>query len=244
MQQKRVLVVDDEEPVRYLMTNVFQSAGYRVECASNGREALEMMTGPGPDLVTLDLMMPDLTGWEVIEELRGRPDPPTVVLVSGATDGLNQKRPLPFYVGGVVNKPFLPRDLLEICDSVLRERGREAPSNERRRVARRDIVMDVRVAPSVGTPMLRGKLTDLSPLGAEVEVGTSVSVGQTVRVAFRFPGRDRALLIDGKVQYSTPRGPFWACGLEFQNVAPLVQEELGSLLDIPFTIPRRVPKDV
>jgi CheY-like chemotaxis protein len=244
VQQKRVLVVDDEEPVRYLMTNVFQSAGYRVECAKNGREALEMMTAPSPDLVTLDLMMPDLTGWEVIEELRGRPDPPTVVLVSGATDGLNQKRPLPFYVGGVVNKPFLPRDLLEICDSVLRERGREAPSNERRRVARRDIVMDVRVAPSVGTPMLRGKLTDLSPLGAEVEVGTSVSVGQTVRLAFRFPGRDRALLIDGKVQYSTPRGPFWACGLEFQNVAPLVQEELGSLLDIPFTIPRRIPKDV
>jgi CheY-like chemotaxis protein len=242
--QKRVLVVDDEEPVRYLMTNVFQSAGYKVETAKNGREALAMMDGPGPDLVTLDLMMPDITGWEVIEQLRSRPDPPTVVLVSGATDGLSSRRPLPFYVGGVVNKPFLPRDLLEICDSVLRERGREAPSNERRRIPRRDIVMDVRVAPSVGTPMLRGKLTDLSPLGAEVEVGTSVSVGQTVRLAFRFPGRDRALLIDGKVQYSTPRGPLWACGLEFLNIAPLVQEELGSLLDIPVTTLRRPPKDV
>jgi len=234
LQQRYVLVVDDEEPVRFLMSNVFQSAGYRVAVAKNGREALEKLT-PRPDLMTLDLMMPDVTGWEVIEHLGTRPDPPTVVLVSGATDGLADRKPLPPYVGGVVNKPFLPRELLDICDSVLRDRPRgdtPAPGSERRRVPRRDIVMDVRVAPSVGSPMVKGKLTVLSPLGAEIELPQSMSAGQTARLAFRFPGRDRALLLDGLVQYCAWRSPLWACGLEFVNVSAAVQEELANLLNL------------
>lgn len=241
MQQRRVLVVDDEEPVRFLMSNVFQSAGYKVEIARSGREALQKLA-PRPDLMTLDLMMPDLTGWDVIEHLGTWPDPPTVVLVSGATDGLADRKALPAYVGGVVNKPFLPRELLDICDSVLRDRQRDpdgVPEAERRRVPRRDIVMDVRVAPSVGSPMVKGKLTALSPLGGEIELPQSMSAGQTARLAFRFPGRDRALLIDGRVQYCAWRSPYWACGLEFLNVAAPVQEELATLLNL--TAPLRVP---
>jgi CheY-like chemotaxis protein len=237
--QRHVLVVDDEEPVRFLMSNVFQSAGYKVDVAKNGREALEKLA-PRPDLMTLDLMMPDVTGWEVIEKLALHADPPTVVLVSGATDGLAERKPLPSYVGGVVNKPFLPRELLDICDSVLRDKPRgETPGAERRRVPRRDIVMDVRVAPSVGSPMVKGKLTVLSPLGAEIELPQSMSAGQTARLAFRFPGRDRALLLDGQVQYCASRPPLWACGLEFVTVTAAVQEELATLLNLTATV--RVP---
>jgi CheY-like chemotaxis protein len=235
VQQRCVLIVDDEEPVRFLMTNVFHSAGYRVECANNGREALEKLKAHRPDLVTLDLMMPELTGWDVIDRLRQTSDPPTIVLVSGATDGLRDRHPLPPYVGGVVNKPFLPRELLDICDSVLRDRGRDAdaPAAERRRVSRRDIVMDVRVAPSLGNPMVKGKLTVLSPLGAEIEVPHSMSAGQSVRLAFRFPGRDRALLVDGQVQYCALRSPAWACGLEFVNLSSHVEQELSLLFEAP-----------
>ena len=235
MQQRRVLVVDDEEPVRFLMSNVFKSAGYAVECAASGREALEKLV-PRPDLMTLDLMMPDINGWQVIEQLRNRSNPPMVVLVSGSTDSLSDRKSLPACVAGVVNKPFLPRELLEICDAVLKQRRREAdtvPAAERRRVPRRDIVMDVRVAPSVGSPMVRGKLTVVSPMGAEIELMHSMSAGQPVRLAFRFPGRDRAMLIDAQVQYCAPRGASWACGLEFTNVSAPVQEELAILLDVP-----------
>lgn len=236
MQQRRILVVDDEEPVRFLMSNVFQSAGYAVECARNGREALERLA-PRPDLITLDLIMPDLNGWQVIEELRARQHPPAVVLVSGSTDSLGDRKALPECVVGVINKPFLPRELLDICDSVLRQLPRSHTSrprsDERRRVARREIVMDVRVAPSVGSPMVRGKLTVLSPLGAEIEVLQAMSAGQTVRLAFRFPGRDRALLIDAQVQYCAPRSPRWACGLEFVNVSAPVHDELSVLLAVP-----------
>jgi DNA-binding response OmpR family regulator len=235
VQERRVLVVDDEEPVRFLMSSVFQSAGYKVECAKSGREALEKLV-PRPDLMTLDLMMPDLNGWQVIEQLRDRANPPMVVLVSGSTDSLSSGRSLPSCVAGVVNKPFLPRELLDICDSVLKQQRRQAetaPASERRRVGRREIVMDVRVAPSVGSPMAKGKLTALSPLGAEIELTQSMSAGQTVRLAFRFPGRDRALLIDAQVQYCAPRLSQWACGLEFLNLSAPVHEELVMLLEVP-----------
>ena len=233
MQNRRVLVVDDEEPVRFLMSNVFQSAGYTVDCARSGREALEKLS-PRPDLMTLDLIMPELNGWQVIEALSSRPDPPLVVLVSGSTDSLGDRKALPACVAGVVNKPFLPRELLDICESVLRDRREgEAPSDDRRRMGRREIVMDVRVAPSVGSPMVKGKLTALSPLGGEIEVPHALSAGQTVRLAFRFPGRDRALLIDAQVQYCAPRQSYWACGLEFLNVTAPVHEEMAVLLDVP-----------
>jgi CheY-like chemotaxis protein len=230
-------VVDDEEPVRFLMANVFQSAGYTVECAENGREALDRLKGTAaPDIVTLDLMMPGLNGWQVIEELRSRCNPPVVVVVSGATDGMDGRGSLPACVVGVLSKPFLPRDLLDICDTVLRDKEKESmprpDSVERRRVPRRDLIMDVRVAPAVGSPMLKGKLTDLSPLGAEIELPTSMNAGQTVRLALRFPGRERALLVDGQIQYCALRQVQWACGLEFVNVPDHVREELALLLDL------------
>jgi CheY-like chemotaxis protein len=234
--QRRVLVVDDEEPVRFLMANVFQSAGYTVECADGGSDALEKLTVLGaPDLMTLDLMMPGVTGWQVIEELRSRRNPPVVVVVSGATDGMDGQGAFPPYVVGVLSKPFLPRDLLDICDTVLRDKEKDkmAPESvERRRVPRRDLVMDVRVAPAVGSPMLKGRLTDLSPLGAEIVLPTSMNAGQTVRLALRFPGRERALLVDGQIQYCALRDVQWACGLEFVNVPAHVREELALLLDL------------
>jgi CheY-like chemotaxis protein len=237
VQQRRVLVVDDEEPVRSLLMTVFESAGYVVDSAGGGREALAKLAPPAPDIMTLDLVMPDVTGWEVVEQLSTRPDPPAVILVSGS-EGIDQRLPLPSYVGGVLNKPFLPRDLLDICENVLKDKEREKDKMarpqlvERRRVPRRDLIMDVRLAPSVGSPMLRGRLTDLSTLGAEVELPNSMSAGQTVRMALRFPGREHALLVDGQIQYCAMKSMLWACGLEFVNVSAKVQAELAVLLDL------------
>src|SRR5579859_3118981 len=113
MEPMRILVVDDEEAIRCLMSNVLRSAGYSVECAGSGREALAKLEAPGPDLVTVDIMMPDITGWELIEKLRSRADAPMVVVVTGRPDVENH--PLVSFVAGVVRKPFMPRELLDVC---------------------------------------------------------------------------------------------------------------------------------
>jgi len=229
--QRRVLVIDDEEGVRCLMTDVFQSAGYTVDSAATGREALAKLEAR-PDLVTVDLMMPDVTGWEIVEKVCSQPNAPACILVSGRSDA--ETHPMRRCVAGAVQKPFAPRELLEICDMVLRERTTtEPPETERRRVPRRDFVMDVRVAANVGMPLLNGKLVDLSPLGAEVELPASMSAGDILRLAMRFPGRGRPVFVDGRIQHCSVRDGIWACGLEFKNISPEVSQDLQTLLDIP-----------
>jgi DNA-binding response OmpR family regulator len=232
MEARRVLVVDDEDGIRGLLTNVFRSAGYDVDSAGSGHEAFEKLSAK-PDLVTVDLVMPDVTGWELIEQVCASPNPPLVVVVSGRND--LDLHPLRSCVAGVVRKPFVPRDLLNACDTALRSREKKTPADlvERRRVARRDLVMDVRVAPNVGAPMLNGRLVALSPLGAEVEFPSLMSAGDVLRLAMLFPGRGKPVLVDGKVRYCAVRGGVWACGLEFANLPIETRQELANLLDIP-----------
>lgn len=68
-----ILVVDDEEPVRALLVNVFEEDGYRVLEASNGREALAVLEGEAVDLVLSDVMMPGIDGYELCRQLKARP---------------------------------------------------------------------------------------------------------------------------------------------------------------------------
>jgi signal transduction histidine kinase/DNA-binding response OmpR family regulator len=67
----RVLVVDDEESNREWLTHILEPAGFSVTLASGGREAIDLARANPPDLVLLDLMMPDVTGFDVVEALRG-----------------------------------------------------------------------------------------------------------------------------------------------------------------------------
>jgi DNA-binding response OmpR family regulator len=70
----RILVVDDDFATRFLVSEVLEQAGFRVEQAENGRQALEVFERVRPNLVTLDVMMPELDGFGTCVELRRRPD--------------------------------------------------------------------------------------------------------------------------------------------------------------------------
>ena len=83
-----VLIVDDEPNVRSLVRDVLELSGYRVREAANGHEALTAVETDTPDCVVLDVMMPGLTGIDVLAEMRRRPllDTLPVVLLSAAGD--------------------------------------------------------------------------------------------------------------------------------------------------------------
>src|SRR6185436_4119107 len=134
--------------------------GFRVEFAENGPSAVQKVQSSPPDLMTLDLMMPGMTGWEVIERIRTSPDAPPIILVSGSTDVLRERHPLRECVAGVVYKPFHPRELVATCEKVLRDREKPGVPVviERRRMPRRELIMDVGVGSSGGSPMVVGKL--------------------------------------------------------------------------------------
>jgi CheY-like chemotaxis protein len=84
--QRNVLLVDDDTDIRETLATVLEGQGYKVRCAENGAQALEMMQGRKPGVVVLDLMMPVMSGWQFLDVVRGDAElsrVPIVVLSAG-----------------------------------------------------------------------------------------------------------------------------------------------------------------
>ena len=120
-----VLVADDERNIVQLAKLYLGNEGYRVETASNGREALEKVAQTSPSLVVLDLMMPGLDGWEVCKQLRRRGDLPIIMLTARGED-VDKVVGLELGADDYITKPFNPRELVARVKAVLRryEAGR------------------------------------------------------------------------------------------------------------------------
>src|SRR6476646_4936413 len=114
-----VLVVDDDPDVRTLVTTLLGRAGYLVTEAPDGRAALKALYGQRPDLVVLDVNMPDLDGWATLERIRDRSDVP-VVMLSARGEELEKVRALRAGADDYVTKPFGRQELLARVESVLR----------------------------------------------------------------------------------------------------------------------------
>jgi two-component system, OmpR family, alkaline phosphatase synthesis response regulator PhoP len=134
-----VLVVDDERNIVQLAKLYLQNEGYRVETAANGREALEKVRQTAPSLVLLDLMMPEMDGWEVTKRLRKAGDLPIIVLTA-RDDDVDKVVGLELGADDYVTKPFNPRELVARVKAVLRRtEGRTA---ERRAIRFADLTID------------------------------------------------------------------------------------------------------
>ena len=119
--RKRILLVDDDQAVQRLVTMTLGTTDFEVQVASDGATALEMASAEPPDLVLLDVMMPDLDGFTVAAKLRARPETANVTIIMltarGSADDLAQSQAL-----GVKEhfiKPFSPLQLLETVYEIL-----------------------------------------------------------------------------------------------------------------------------
>jgi DNA-binding response OmpR family regulator len=117
-----VLVVDDDPDVRALVTTLLGRAGYLVAEAENGRAALKALYGQRPDLVVLDVNMPDLDGWGTLERIRELSDVP-VIMLSARNEELEKVRALRAGADDYVTKPFGRQELLARVETVLRRAG-------------------------------------------------------------------------------------------------------------------------
>jgi two-component system response regulator ResD len=115
----RVLVVDDDPTVAEVVTGYLDRAGYVVDRAGDGPDALALAAAHWPDLVVLDLMLPGMDGLEVCRRMRGRGPVPVIMLTAR---GDEDDRILGLEVGAddYVTKPFSPRELVLRVESVLR----------------------------------------------------------------------------------------------------------------------------
>src|SRR6185436_2956186 len=130
---ERILVVEDERDVAELIAYNLAKEGYEVTTAASGTEALRLTREVAPDLVLLDIMVPQLNGWEVCRRLRQ--DPETggipVIMVTGRVE--EGDKVLGFEMGAddYVTKPFSPRELVARVRAVMR-RGRKPGEREKR----------------------------------------------------------------------------------------------------------------
>jgi CheY-like chemotaxis protein len=121
----RVLVVDDSEVIRELIKVNLELEGFEVRTAEDGEAALAAMQEFRPDVVTLDVVMPRLGGFETLERLRA--DPATedipVVVVTGRAQGADVARGEALGVDASLTKPFEPAELVAVVGH-LRQAGR------------------------------------------------------------------------------------------------------------------------
>lgn len=117
----RVFVVDDEPDVVDLLQTILRSDGLEVESETNGRAALGRMLADPPDLIVLDLMMPDLDGFELLKLVRQDPRCRAIpaLILSARTGHQDQLESLQLGANAYVCKPFSPRDLLRQVRSLL-----------------------------------------------------------------------------------------------------------------------------
>ena len=120
---RQVLVVDDHEDARRLIRRILQSKGdFRLREAETGAAALAMASEDPPDAIVLDLMMPEMDGFEVLERLRGNPQTasiPVVVVTAKSLTGAERRRLEDLLAGLMLKGDFLTDDLLKEIDSAL-----------------------------------------------------------------------------------------------------------------------------
>jgi len=118
-ERRRILVVDDEERmVRFIRMNL-EHDGFQVSEAFNGKQAIQKIRDVTPDLILLDVMMPDLDGFEVLETVREVSQVPVIMLTAKGEED-DRVRGLELGADDYVTKPFSPRALVSRVKAVLR----------------------------------------------------------------------------------------------------------------------------
>ena len=157
-ERKHILVVDDEpRMVRFVRMNL-ELEGYQVTTAANGMEALDKVREELPDLVLLDVMMPELDGYETLERIRQVSSVPVIMLTVKAEEE-DKVRGLELGADDYVTKPFSPRELASRVKAALRRAEMPSPGQKSTLVIDEDLAVDFQRR----EVLVRGKRVKLRP---------------------------------------------------------------------------------
>jgi two-component system, OmpR family, response regulator len=119
MSRSKVLIIDDDPDVLQLLRLVLEQAGYAPALASDGLTALRRIEEERPMVVLLDVMMPVMDGWEVLEMLAQAPSHPPVVVISAKSTERDRARAFELGAAEYVAKPFTPESVVATIARVL-----------------------------------------------------------------------------------------------------------------------------
>jgi CheY-like chemotaxis protein len=229
----RVLIVDDEELMRELVGDMLPKGEFSVSMADGGPSALAAIAADPPDLVLLDLNMPKMTGWQVIDRLKALPTAPPIIAMSGMGTaepvGLQAVRR---YVVAYLPKPFNREQLKTTCLRAI-EAARTSPiassaAAEKRKEPRRNLLVATTLMSPEGTPAAVGQILNLSPSGAQIDLGASLQPGMVLTLGFEIPGGQGPFRVKGRIQW-TKDGKL---GVSFVDVNEADHKRLEELLAI------------
>lgn len=201
LQRRRILIVDDQPSIRGVLEVALSEAGAEVWSAPDGATALASLDTALPDLILLDLAMPRMSGWQVIERLRASPRtaPTPVVLQTSAADYASFDRARRQGVAAFISKPFRLSEVVETCRRILDGarplQGRGEPAETGPRVQVRDLQ---------GNLLAIGRLLDRAPGGAQGELETTLSLSQ--RVVLTFSDETGLTSLEAEVRWITRVG--------------------------------------
>jgi DNA-binding response OmpR family regulator len=151
--QRLILVVEDDEDMLFGVRHNLEYEGYRTAGAVSGREALQKAAALAPDLVVLDVMLPERNGFEVLRELRvTQPRLPVILLTSKS---LESDKLQGFQLGAddYVTKPFSIQELLARVQAVLKRAGRDAAAGHRLQIGDLQVDFERREVMRDGKPL-------------------------------------------------------------------------------------------
>ncbi len=121
MAKARILAVDDQKQIARMVQISLEQAGFEVDVAYDGQEALDKVAADKPDLVVLDVMMPGMDGWEVLRRLKAKEETASipVVMLTAKSQDADLARGWEEGCDMYLTKPFNPRELVSVVNRVL-----------------------------------------------------------------------------------------------------------------------------
>lgn len=144
MSENLILVVEDEASIAEVVSLYLKRAGYSAQIAADGRQAMNLFERQKPDLVILDLMLPEVDGLSLTRWMRDRSNVP-IIMLTARREEIDRITGLEMGADDYVVKPFSPQELVSRVRAVMRRLGREQSDAEpERNIALNDLVIDPR----------------------------------------------------------------------------------------------------
>ena len=119
---KKIVYIEDDFEMTYLIKMILERRGYEIIATNNGLEGFEIIEREKPDLVLLDLMMPNIDGWDIYHQLKSdmRTEQIPVIVISAKAQPIDRVLGLQIAkVNYYISKPFRPQELIECVESIL-----------------------------------------------------------------------------------------------------------------------------
>jgi two-component system alkaline phosphatase synthesis response regulator PhoP len=222
----KVLVVDDETTLLHTIKAYVEQEGYTVQTATNGRSALHIFRDFQPDLVVLDIMLPEVDGLEVLRQLRQTSDV-YVILLTAKADEADKVIGLGLGADDYVTKPFSPRELVARIKAALRRMGGSSAKKEL-------VSAHLRVDEEARLAWKDGQVLDLTPIEFELlqtlmrQHGRALSREQLIEQVWGhdYYGEDRVVDVHvGRLRKKVEEDPahptliatVWGAGYRFED---------------------------